>query len=126
MSRTTRRGKPSRNFHKYIGLGVIRQENRRVHVCHSIPGGWHTDLSDDPEWFEDGYKSYDEYAEEKIRHYHMDYRRWTKFPGHVNRLDIEYHRRQCKRALYEAMRYGEFDVILPTMGKVGQRIWDWW
>lgn len=126
MSRTHRRGKASRNYHKYIGLGVIREEKRRTHIWFSIPGGWYSGLSPVPEWQDDGYASYEEYTELKIRQYHMDYRPRSKFPGHVNRMDIEYHRRQCKRAIYEASLTDEFDVMLPTMEKRGQRIWDWW
>lgn len=122
MSRTNRRGKPSRNFHKYIGLGIIDHEERQWYCRWGIPeyqGMLYWKDANDP-------TTYEQYAEKKIRQYHMDYRHRHKFPGYVNRMDIEYHRRQCKRAIYETLRDGEFDVVLPLMGKVGQHIWYWW
>lgn len=123
MSRTTRRGKPSRNFHKYISLGVIDHENRRWYAYWAMP-----EHQGHLYWKDGAFDTttYEEYTEKKIRNYHMDYLATRKAPGHVNRMDIEYHRRQCKRAIFETLRSGEFDVMLPVMEKRGQRIWDWW
>lgn len=123
MSRTIRRGKPSRNYHKYIGLGVITHENKRWFSSWSPPSYngtlyWKDDENDT--------KTYEEYVAINIRQYHMDYRPYNKCPNWVHHMDIQYHRRQSKRAVYEAIRTGEFDVNLPTMGRVGKRIWEWW
>lgn len=124
MSRTLRRGKPSRNYHKYIGLGVIYHEYRKFHHYWSLPEHQGHLYWKDGEF---DATTYDEYAEKEIREYHKDYRfRNIKFPGWVNRMDIEHHRRQCKRVIYEGLRDGDFDVIIPTMRQDGQRIWDWW
>ncbi len=123
MSKTYRRGKPSRNFHKYIGLGIIHHENRRWF------NQWALSQYQGHLYWKDGHDdptTYDQYTSLKIRHYHMDYRPWFKSPGWVNRMDIEYNRRQAKRSIYEAIRDQDFDVIVPKMGKVGQRIWDWY
>jgi len=126
MSRTTRRGKPSRQFHKYISLGIIWGENRRIHICHSYPGGWHNDISDEPLWKEEEFDTYDDYAEFKIRKYHMDYRPWTKCPGYYHRMDTMKQKRLHKAALGQAMRTGDFDVVLGPYTNEAKRMWEWW
>lgn len=126
MSRTTRRGKPTRQFHRYIGLGVLKAENKRDHICLSYPGGWYMDISDDPFWKEDGYESYDSYAEYKIREYHKDYRPRSKCPGSYHRVDTLRQKRQHKAALGQAMRSGDFDVVLEPYVNEAKRMWEWW
>lgn len=126
MSRTIRRGNPNRNYHKYIGLGVLRAENERLHICYSYPGGWHNEILDQPYWMDDDFKEYDAYAEFNIREYHMDYRPRDKCPGFMHRVDTLKQKRQHKAALDNAMRSGDFDVVLEPYVNEAKRMWEWW
>lgn len=126
MSRTIRRGKPSRNFHKYIGLGLLRCENERTHLCISYPGGWHNEIVNEPYWMDDKFTEYDAYAEFNIREYHMDYRRWTKCPGMYHREDTMRQKRKHKIEMYRASRTEDYDVILSPRVNEAERMWDWY
>lgn len=123
MSRTIRRGKPSRNFHKYIGLGIIDHENRRWYHKHALGAQqghlYWKDGVDDP-------TTYEEYTNLKIRRYHMDFRPWNKCPNEVHRMDIQLQKRRIKALVNDAIRTGDYDVVLPPMGSIGHRIWEWW
>jgi len=124
MSRTTRRGKPSRNFHKYIGLGIIWGENRRIHICHSYPGGWYNDISDEPLWKEEEFETYDDYAAFEIRKYHMDYRPWNKTPGWCHRVEVQRQKRLHKATLHHAIRNGsEDEMILVRLQQDAEWLW---
>lgn len=123
MSKTTRRGKPSRQFHKYIGLGVICHENRKWYSYWSMPHHqghlYWKDGADDQ-------TTYEEYAALEIRKYHMDYRPRTKCPGYYHRVDTLRQKRQHKAALGQAMRSGDFDVVLEPYTNEAKRMWEWY
>lgn len=123
MSRTIRRGKPTRQFHKYIGLGVISNENRRWFSYWGMPEHqghlyWKDGANDTT--------TYEEYAAKEIREYHMDYRLRSKCPGMYHRVDTLRQKREHKAALSKAMRSGDFDVVLEPYVNMAERIWDWW
>lgn len=123
MSRTIRRGKPSRNFHKYIGLGVITHEKRRWYSYWSMPEHqghlyWMNGANDTT--------TYEEYAAFAIRRYHMDFRLRDKCPGFMHRVDTLHQKRQHKAALGKAMRSGDFDVVLEPYVNGAKRMWEWW
>lgn len=123
MSRTTRRGKPSRSFHMYIGLGIIKPEKHRwwhwralaEHQGHLY---WKNG-ADDP-------TTYEQYAALKIRRYHMDFRPRDKCPGFMHREDTLKQKRQHKASLSKAMRSGDFDVVLEPYVNEAKRMWEWW
>lgn len=123
MSRTTRRGKPSRQFHKYIGLGIIKPENYRWFSYWAMPEHqghlYWKDGADDP-------TTYEEYTALEIRKYHMDYRPRDKCPGYYHRVDTLRQKRQHKAALGQAMRSGDFDVVLESYTNEAKRMWEWY
>lgn len=121
MSRTTRRGKPSRQFRKYINLDVIYHENRNYHSRWGIGefNGlllWKDDRDDQ--------KTYEEYAALKIRKYHMDFRPWNKTPGYCHRIEVERQTRLHKAALHHAIRNGtEDELILVRLQQDAEWMW---
>lgn len=123
MSRTTRRGKPTRNFHKYIGKGVICNENRRWFSYWAIPEHqghlyWKNGANDTT--------TYEEYVALEIRRYHMDYRLRDKCPGFMHREDTLKQKRQHKASLSKALHSGDFDVVLEPYVNGAKRMWEWW
>lgn len=121
MSNTIRRGIPSRNYRKYISLGIIHHEN----------GMWMsrwTRYMAGFIWLEsaEDKSTYDQYAEAKIRQYHMDYRPKSKCPGFCHRVDTLRQKRQHKAALFQAMRSGDFEVVLEPYVNEATRMWDWY
>lgn len=125
MSRTIRRGKPSRDYHKYIGLGTIRHENERTHVCVSYPGGWHHEISVEPRWTGDGHLTYEDYAKENIRNYHMDFKPWHKTPSFCFRVEVQRQKRRHREALHHALRNGrEDELFMERVRQDMQWMWD--
>lgn len=125
MSRTTRRGKPSRQFHKYIGLGVIRGEYDCVWL--SICEGYRFYSGGTSEIWKNGNDdptTYEEYTAEKIRQYHSDYRPWHKTPGYCHRIEVQRQTRLHKAALHHAIRNGsEDELILVRLQQDAEWMW---
>ncbi|UOL48736.1 hypothetical protein [Pseudomonas phage Astolliot] len=125
MSRTIRRGKRTRNFHKYIGIGLIWGENRRTHISVSYPGGRYNDISDEPLWKDREYESYEDYVAYEIRKYHMDRKHWSKTPSWCFRVEVQKQKRAHKAALHYALATGrEDELILVRNGQDAE--WMWW
>lgn len=122
MARTIRRGKPSRNKHKYIKLGVIRHENRTIQYwagyrLNGLPE-WKDDL-DDP-------RTYDEYFDEKVRLYHAEWGYHRGIPCYVRAVDVARQTRMHKAAITKGLKTGDFDIVLERMDKAEVRVWAWY
>jgi hypothetical protein len=124
MSRTIRRGKPTRNIHKYIGLGIIREEHDNYTYWTSL--GW-LDLGY-PYWKDDinDQRTYDEYCRDEILDYHRDKKKWRchGLPRCVRKEDVDKQKREHKRAIHNAVRSGDYDVVLRTLVK--DAAWDYY
>lgn len=105
MSRTLRRGKPTRNLHHYLNLHIIWGEYYRY--CLSYPL-W-KDGENDP-------RPYEQYVATEIRHYHQDKPK-RGLPRYVRQLDVGRQTRQHKRLIHRAICAGDYDVALTRMGQ---------
>ena len=121
MSRTIRRGKPSRNLHKYISMGKLYHENR---VCH----GWRWNKIEPILYWKDDYDdmtTYEQYASLKIREYHMDYRPYNKTPSFCFRVEVQRQKRRHQDALHHAIRNGrEDELFLERVRQDMAWMWD--
>lgn len=122
MSRTIRRGKPSRNLKHYIKLGVIRHENRTIQY------GMGYSLNGLPEWKDDlgDTRTYDQYFDSVVRQYHADWKYGWGAPCYVRAIDVAHQTRKHKLAIHNAMMTGDFDVVLEKMSKAAVRVWEWY
>jgi hypothetical protein len=110
MSRTIRRGKPSRNFARYNRIGVIDHENQG-YFSH-----WTGEFG--LTWCEGDGKTYDQYAMEEIRLFHADYRNWySSVPRVYRKGDIAAQKAQHLQAIRVALSTGDYDVCLTAMSK---------
>lgn len=124
MSRTIRRGNPNRNFHKYIGLGVIRGELDCVWLSICEGYRFYTGGYTIPVWKDHDDHTYDQYTDQKIREYHMDYRPWHKTPGFCHRIEVQRQKRLHKAALHHAIRNGSEDaMILVRLQQDAEWMW---
>ncbi|MNC13985.1 hypothetical protein D3C76_212410 [compost metagenome] len=125
MSRTIRRGKPSRDYVKYISIGTICHQNKMFHGSRWLsrkPPVAYLYWKDD----ENDTTTYEQYAALRIRRYHMDFRPRSKCPGDWYREDTLRQKRQHKAALSKALQTGDFDVVLEPHVNEAQRMWEWW
>ncbi|WP_274644933.1 hypothetical protein [Pseudomonas serbica] len=111
MSRTIRRGKPSRNFARYNRIGVIDHENR---VYFSYRAG---DFQQT--WCEGDGKSYEEYAAREIRWFHSDFRsrRFSNVPRACRKADNDAQKAKHLQAIRVALSTGDYDVCLSVLEK---------
>jgi hypothetical protein len=111
MSRTIRRGKPSRNFARYNRIGVIDHENRGYFSYRTAEFRLN--------WCEGDGKSYDEYASEEIRVFHADFhsRRYGNVPRVYRKLDNDAQKAKHLQALRVAISTGDYDVCLSALEK---------
>lgn len=120
MSRTIRRGNPTRNIHKYIGLDVLTEEK----YCYVH---WRAGVSDMPYWKDDenDQRTYEEYCADKIRHYHSEkyWKCYTGLPRYVRCLDRNKQKRRHKQAIHNAVRSGDYDVVLESMRHDAEWMW---
>ena len=118
MSRTTRRGKPSRNFARYMRIGVIHHQNRSY---------FSQRLGDfEPIWCEGDGKTYAEYATETIRRYHTDCDSYWhgNVPRAWRKADNDAQKAQHLQAIRVAISTGDFDVCLSALDKFYG--WNYW
>lgn len=101
MSRTLRRGKPSRDLKHYQNLGAIRSE-----YFGAYHGFWKEGLND--------HRSYIQYATDAIRRYHSRNRQ-SGLPRYVREIDVSRQRREHRQLIHKAMRSADFDVALTTL-----------
>lgn len=118
MSRTIRRGKPSRNFARYTRMGVIDHENR-AYFSYRAGDFQFT-------WCEGDGKSYAEYAAEEIRVFHSDYRsyRYSNVPRAWRKGDNDAQKAKHLQAIRVAVSTGDFDVCLTALKKF--YAWNYW
>ena len=118
MSRTFRRGKPSRNFAYYMRLGVIDHENQSY--CFKNDGVF------TPYWYDGKGKTYAEYVAETIRVFHTDYRtyRFNSVPRDYRRRDRDIQKVKHFQAIRKALSTGDFDLCLTEQKKFNT--WDYW
>jgi len=110
MSRTIRRGKPSRNFARYLKLGVIRHENA---------GFFYPDGKFAYSWEDRNVKSYDQYLRKTIREFHGDYYSYcfSGVPRKARKLDTNAQKAKHLQAIRVAVSTGDFDVCLVRLKK---------
>jgi hypothetical protein len=119
MSRTLRRGKPSRDRHHYQKLGVIWGPNEVMHAW------WRTPSEAVPYWIDDADNpgTYSEYVTRNVREHHQDKRRCGT-PRYVRHLDIRIQTREHRHAIHSGLRTGDFDITLTRLAK--RNSWNYW
>lgn len=123
MSRTIRRGKASRNIRKYMDLHVIVGENR-VYGYYPAYNWFDVKLA----WKDgaDDTRTYDEYCRDEIRFYHSEMYWITStkgLPRYVRCLDRNKQKRRHKQAIHNAVRSGDYDVVLEAMRHDAEWMW---
>lgn len=111
MSKTIRRGKPSRNYSRYTKLGVIHHEHDGFISCY--------DKSYISLWEQFDGQSYGDYLEATIRDYHRDGRQgqFSGVPREVRRTDVQAQKLKHQRAIRRAIQIDDFDVVLAPLVK---------
>lgn len=118
MSKTFRRGKPSRNRSLYTKLGVIypemsgfisRYDGRFVSSWQDFEG-----------------QSYESYVSKAVCRHHRDHRSrsFSSVPRYARKLDVDNQTAKHKQAIRSAMSSGDFDVVLVALRK--DHSWNWW
>ena len=118
MSRTIRRGKPSRNLKKYIKLHIICPENKTYRLGQWCPYNGLSYWKDD--W--DDQTTYKEYVEAAIRNYHKD-KPVYGCPGWLKRIDVKNQSRKHRDAIRNAWKTGDWDIVLVKLDKAQEWMW---
>lgn len=118
MSKTIRRGNPSRNYSRYTLLGVIHHENDGIVSCYD---GRFISM-----WQDFDSQEYEAYVAKAIRDYHRDVhsRRFRSVPKRARKPDIDNQTAKHKQAIRSAMSTGDFDVVLVSLRK--ESSWNYW
>lgn len=112
MSRTYRRGRPSRDLQFYRNRDVIWDER----FTYTLPYPIWMDGEDDP-------RTYAQYVEEAVRRYHQE-KLCLGLPRSVRRQDVGRQQREHARLIHIAVRTGDYDVALTKMAQAAA--WHYW
>jgi hypothetical protein len=108
MSRTTRRGRCSRNIQHYLNASVIWSKTQGFHSLYD--GEFIVYWKDSRE----DQRSYDQYVADEIRKYHQD-KRQHGIERRIRKADRDIQTRAHKRAIRNAVKTGDYDVVLAGL-----------
>lgn len=113
MSRTIRRGRPSRNLHHYKSICVLKSEHSRIFFYY---GGSSLYWEFDSRGLTKDFK-YSDYVQMNIRNYHRDKSNFGNC-RYARIADVKNQSRAHKRAIMRAMKSGDFDISLDALSKI--------
>lgn len=108
MSRTTRRGRASRNVQHYLNASVIWSKTQGFNSFYDgeFIVYWKDSEADS--------RSYDQYVADEIRKHHQD-KRQHGIERRIRKADRDVQTRAHKRAIRIAVQTGDYDVVLAGL-----------
>lgn len=107
MSRTTRRGRASRNIQHYLNVSVIWAKTEGFHRFNGDFLVYWKDSVEDP-------RSYEQYVADEVRKHHQD-KHQLGIARRIRKADRDIQTRAHKRAIRIAVKSGDYDVVLAGL-----------